>query len=85
MLVIAGILLGAVYPSVIAIACRWFPDKSGTVTTSLGVFSYIIGTIMAFLIGGLMDRAGYNIGIMVLPALILFSFFLFMKVSKISG
>jgi fucose permease len=85
MLVIAGILLGAVYPSVIAIACRWFPDKSGTVTTSLGVFSYIIGTIMAFLIGGLMDRVGYNIGIMVLPALILFSFFLFMKVSKISG
>lgn len=72
-LLLAGILLGAVYPSILAAACGMYTEISGTVTSLMSLIQSVAGIASAAMIGWIMDRAGYRRGIMFIPVLLLCS------------
>ena len=87
-LLIVGILLGAAYPLILAVACGMYTEISGTVTSLMSLIQSAAGIVSAAAIGWIMDRAGYRRGILFIPVLLLCSvvfFFLFENCRKVEG
>ena len=76
-LFLSGLLLGAVYPTVISLACERYPMLSGTVTSLLSIINAAIFMGITIFIGFMMDHIGYRTGIFLLPIMLIISCFFY--------
>ena len=69
-LFLVGAMTGAAFPTIIGMACSLYPQFSGTATSAVSLASSVSGTILSWLIGVLVEKAGYLTGMMIIPVLL---------------
>jgi fucose permease len=68
-LLVSGVLTGAAFPSLIAMACGRNPSQTGAATSIVCLGSSAGGILLPLLVGFISDRTGSDVfGMLIVPA-----------------
>lgn len=66
---VAGVLIGLTYPAAVFIACSWYPQASGTVTSVVMLYTAVGIMVVPWLLGIVAEGVSFFAGILVMNLL----------------